>query len=134
MFAQEIITFLEKLSKDALRRLYQRRDEAEVSEIVTVLHMSLLPSTHYILYCLLDFCVRAEFFAGKRVETGVVRPVLLDALSSDDENVHFEAADVLGTLDSMEQRMLYKHEHPSPQEKNTATLIAHLKSGNANAH
>ncbi len=43
---------------------------------------------------------------------GVARSVLLDTLSSDDEKVRFEAADVLGTLEVMEQRMLYERERP----------------------
>ncbi len=128
--AQEIIAFLEKPSKDTLRRLYRIRDEVEVSKIVAALHVTSLPSTHYLLYRLLDFRVRAEFFVGKRVETRIARPALLDALSSDDENVRFVAEDVLGTLDVIEQRM-YEREHTSAQQESIAALIAQLKNGDA---
>jgi hypothetical protein len=77
MDSAEILSLLEKPTRDRRRFVYQIRDEAAVADIVAALRASTRPHTSDLLCYILNLRAGAEFFEGRSSETKHAVPALL---------------------------------------------------------
>lgn len=94
----EILSLLEKPTRDGRPFLYQIRDEATVMDIVAALRASPKPHTRSMLCYILNLRAGAEFFEGQSSETKQAVPALIEALADSNTEVRREAIDALGHI------------------------------------
>jgi HEAT repeat protein len=95
MNSADIISLLEKPTKDIWPFVYQIRDEGSVSDIVAALRATTNPRTRDLLCYILNLRAGAEFFEGRSSETKQAVPVLIEALDDSDVDVRYAAIDAL---------------------------------------
>ncbi len=98
MDSAEILSLLEKPTRDGRRFVYQIRDEAAVADIMAALRESTNAQTRSLLCYILNLRAGAEFFEGRSSETKQAVPALIEALADPDEDVRGEAIDALGHI------------------------------------
>lgn len=96
MNATEILSLLEKPTRDRRKFIYQIRDEAAVADIVAALRASTTSRTRNMLCYILNLRAGAEWFEGRTSETRQAVPALIEALAGED--VRIEAIDALGHI------------------------------------
>src|SRR5712691_11430374 len=98
MDSAEILSLLEKPTRDGRRFVYQIRDEAAVADIMAALRESTNAQTRSLFCYILNLRAGAEFFEGRSSETKQAVPALIEALADPDEDVRGEAIDALGHI------------------------------------
>src|SRR5260370_5736253 len=98
MDSAEILSLLEKPTRDGRRFVYQIRDEAAVADIMAALRESTNSQTRSLLCYMLNLRADTEFFEGRSSETKQAVPALIEALADPDEDVRGEAIDALGHI------------------------------------
>ncbi len=98
MDSAEILSLLEKPTRDRRVFVNQIRDEAAVVDIVAALRASAKPHTRSLLCYILNLRAGAEFFEGRSSETKQAVPVLLEVLADPTTNVRDAAIDALGHI------------------------------------
>jgi HEAT repeat protein len=121
----EIISLLERPTKNVWPFVYQIRDEAAVLDIAAALRASTVPHIRSLLCYLLNLRSRAEFFEGKRSETRQAVPALIEMLADPDEGVRSEAIDALGHIgDPMAGPALLEEYHKEKDDSGLRILLA----------
>lgn len=96
MDSTEILSLLEKPTRDRRKFVYQIRDEAAVADIVAALRTSTKPHIRSLLCYILNLQAGAELFEGTVSETKQAVPALIKALA--DADVRDSAIDALGHI------------------------------------
>ncbi len=125
MDSADILSLLEKPTRDPWPFIYQIRDEAVVSDIVAALRTSVDSRIRRLLCYILNLRAGAEFFEGESSETKQAVPALLEALADSDAGVQKEAIDALGHIgDSTAGPALLQAYHKANDDSDLRILLA----------
>jgi HEAT repeat protein len=122
MDAAEIISLLEKPTKDRWPLLYYIRDKATISDIVVALQASTIPLTRRLLCSIVSLRFRVGFFEKGFSDATQAVPALIEVLADPDEGVRFAAIGALEDIgDPAAGPALFERYHE--EENNLAARI-----------
>jgi HEAT repeat protein len=126
MDAAEIISLLEKPTKDRRPLAYYIRDKATISDIVAALQASTIPLTRRLLCSIVSKRFRVGFFEKGFSDATQAVPALIEALADPDEGVRSAAIEALWDIgDPAAGPALFERYHKEVNNSAARILLAY---------